>query len=116
MSQDFTREFVGEILVEKVNLDKATLNESVIFKERLLNDFEAGYNKIIVDLSKCSYIDSSIVGALVVLLKRLKTNDGKLKVVIPKRDSFQFLTSTGLDKILDLNNTLDEAIFSIGNN
>ena len=90
MTKDFTREFVGEILIEKVNLNKATLNEAVIFKEKLLNDFEAGYKKIIVDLSKCSYIDSSIVGALVVLLKRLKANDGKLKVVILREIHFNF--------------------------
>ena len=112
MNQDFTRELVGDILVEKINLDKATLNESVVFKERLLNDFDAGYKKIIVDLSKCSYIDSSIIGALVVLLKKLKPNDGKLKLVIPKRDSFQFLTSSGLDKMFDIRSTLDDAIFS----
>ena len=112
MSEDFTREFVGEILIEKVNLDRATLKESVIFKERLLNDVDTGYKKIIVDLSKCSYIDSSIVGALVVLLKSLKTSDGKLIVVIPKRDSFQFLTR--LDTMFTFSNTLNDAIISIG--
>lgn len=106
---------MGEILIEKVNLYKATLKESIIFKERLLNDFAAGYNKIIVDLSKCSYIDSSIIGAMVLLLKKLKANDGKLKVVISKRDSFQFLISSELDKMFDLNNTLDEAISNFGN-
>jgi anti-anti-sigma factor len=112
MSENFTREFAGEILIEKVNLDKATLTEAVMFKERLLNDSISGYRKIIVDFSNCSYVDSSIVGALVVLLKRLKTNDGKLIVVIPKSDSFQFLT--GLDKMFNFSNTLNEAIFSLG--
>ena len=113
MSQDFIREFAGEILIESVNLDRATRNESVVFKERLLNAFDSGYNNIIVDLSKCSYIDSSIVGALVVLLKKLKTNNGKLKVVIPKSSSFKFLTATGLERMFDIKNSLDEAIISL---
>jgi anti-anti-sigma factor len=116
VSEDFTREVVGEILIEKVNLDKATLKEAVAFKERLLNDSAAGYNKIIVDLSKCSYVDSSIVGALVVSLKKVKTSGGELKVVIPKSDSFQAFTSTGLARMFNLYNRLDEAILSFGNN
>jgi anti-anti-sigma factor len=116
VSEDLTREFVGEILIEKVNLDKATLKEAVTFKEHLLNDSAEGYNKIIVDFSKCSYVDSSIVGALVVLLKKVKTSGGELKVVIPKSDSFQLFTSSGLERMFNLYNTLDEAISSFGNN
>lgn len=112
MNEDFTREIVDEILVEKVNLDKATLKEAVKFKERLLDDATAGYSRIIVDFSKCSYIDSSIIGALVILLKKLKESNGELKVVIPKTDSFQFLTDTGLSKTFDLYHALNEAIYS----
>ena len=115
LNHDFTREFVGEILIEKIHLHRANLNEAIILNERLSNDFDEGYKKIIVDLSECSYIDSSIVGALVVLLKKLKTKGGKLKVVTSTSDSFQLLTSIGLDNTLDLNSSLDKAISGFGN-
>jgi len=112
--EDFTREFVGEILIEKVNLDRATLKEAVAFKERLLDDFSTGYNKIIVDFSKCNYIDSSLVGTLVVLVERLSKKSGELKVIIPKSDAFQFSTYIGLLRVFNLYHTLDEAINSFG--
>lgn len=78
---DFIRETHGDILVEIVNLTRATLKEAEEFKHRLLEDINHGWRKIIIDLSDCEFIDSTFLGALVVSLKKMTTLGGDLRLI-----------------------------------
>ena len=78
---DFIREEHGDILVEVVNLSRATLKEAEEFKRRLLGDINQGWRKIIIDLSDCEFIDSTFLGALVVSLKKMTTLGGDLRLI-----------------------------------
>ncbi len=78
---DFIREEHGDILVEVVNLSRATLKEAEEFKRRLLEDINQGWRKIIIDLSDCEFIDSTFLGALVVSLKKMTTLGGDLRLI-----------------------------------
>lgn len=109
---DFSREIIGDIVIEKVNLTRATVKEAQEFKERLFHDSLAGFNKIIVDFSNCTFIDSSMIGAMVVFLKRISEKGGELRVVIPDTEAFQVFAVTGLFRAFNLYKSLDEAINS----
>jgi anti-anti-sigma regulatory factor len=61
---DFIREVHGNILIEVVNLTRATLKEADEFKQILIEDISAGWRKVIVDLSECEFIDSTFLGTL----------------------------------------------------
>jgi anti-anti-sigma factor len=78
---DFFQEKHGVVLVEVVNITRATMKEAEEFKQILLKDIELGWRKIIVDLTDCEFIDSTFLGALVVSLKRIAGLGGDLKLV-----------------------------------
>lgn len=78
---DFTKEIIGDIMIEVVNLTRATLKEAEEFKLLLSQDIDSGWKKIIVDLSDCEFIDSTFLGALVVSLKKATSLGGDLKLV-----------------------------------
>lgn len=78
---DFTKELYGDVVVENVNLTRATLKEAEEFKKMLAEDIESGTRKIVVDLSECEFIDSTFLGALVVSLKKVTALSGDLKLV-----------------------------------
>lgn len=78
---DFTKEQLGDIVIEYVNISRATLKEADEFKKILVQDIEGGAKKIIVDLSDCEFIDSTFLGALVVSLKKVTSLGGDLRLV-----------------------------------
>src|SRR5690606_33875138 len=81
MFQEYIKEEVGDVIVEKVNLTRATLKEADEFRATLVRDIESGFKKIVVDLSDCEFIDSTFLGALVVSLKKITALGGDLKLV-----------------------------------
>lgn len=107
---DFEREVIGGVVIEKINMTRATVREAQKFKERLLDVSLRGSNRIIVDFSKCTYVDSSMIGAMVILLKRISEKGGELRVVIPEMEAFQVFTVTGLYRVFNLYKSVDEAL------
>lgn len=78
---DFTKELIDDIVIESVNLTRATLKEAEEFKITLSQDIDEGARKIVVDLSECEFIDSTFLGALVVSLKKVTGLGGDLRLV-----------------------------------
>ena len=108
--EDFKREIIGDIVIEKVKISRATVKEAQAFKDRLFSDSVSGYNKIIVDLTECTFVDSSMIGAMVVMLKRISQKGGELRVVIPETEAFQVFTVTGLFRAFNIYRTVEDAL------
>ena len=77
----FESEEYDNVLVEVVELTRATLNEAEEFKRRLAEDIEQGHKKIVADLSACEFIDSTFLGTLVISLKKVTSLGGDLRLV-----------------------------------
>ncbi|MGB3532040.1 MAG: STAS domain-containing protein [Microcoleaceae cyanobacterium] len=69
-------------------------------------------NNIILDLSKIDFVDSSGLGALVQLVKKVKTNDGTLQIVTNPRVT-QTVKMVRLEKFLSLQPSVDQAIANV---
>jgi len=110
--EDFTKEVVGDVLVEKVNFSRATFKEAQEFKDRLIYDILMNNEKIIIDLSSCEYIDSTFLGALVVILKKMADRSGEIKYVIPQPSALYLFKITGLYGVLNLYRNREEALQS----
>lgn len=55
-----------------------------------------------IDLEKLDYIDSTGLGVLISILKKLKTSNKELYLVNPKQNVEKIFNITGLDKIFNM--------------
>lgn len=78
---EYLTEVYEDVLVQTVDLTRATLKEADEFKTALSKIIDKGYRKIVVDLSQCEFIDSTFLGALVVMLKRITSLGGDMKLI-----------------------------------
>lgn len=109
---NFTREKLNDVLVEKVNLKRATYRETDEFKKLLFADIDNGVHKIVVDLNDCIFMDSTFLGSLINGLKRIKEKGGSIKIAAPQADAQALLDITGAVRVFDLYKTRDEAVES----
>ncbi len=78
-------------------------------KQQIITMLDSNITNIIVDLTNVEYLDSTALGVLIGGLKRLRERDGSLDLVIPNPRIRRIFEITGLDKIFDIHQTLDEA-------
>jgi anti-sigma B factor antagonist len=79
-------------------------------RDAALQLIERGATRLIVDLSQTEYMDSTALGTLVGLLKRLKESDGQLVIAAPQPRVRRLFTITGLDRIFPLRGDLEAAL------
>lgn len=65
---------------------------------------------LVVDLTDVGFIDSTGLGVLVTALKHVREVDGRLDVVVVSPRVLKVLAITGLDVVIPLHSTLDEAL------
>lgn len=109
---DFEKQMSGDILIEKVNLERATTIEAGIIKKRLIENIHVSKKKIIVDMSECLFIDEIFLGALVFSLKRAREAGGEIKLVISPSVLEKIPNITGFQKVFKNYPSVDEAIKS----
>ena len=68
-------------------------------KEQVLDQLERGDRKFIVDFSKTDYIDSSGLGVLVTLSKKIREQGGQLSLVSLSEDLRTLFELTKLDTL-----------------
>lgn len=73
---------------------------------------DAGNLFIAVDVQAVEFMDSSGLGVIVGAHKRLKGEEGELVLVSPNKQMRRILALTGLDQILTVSISVDEALRS----
>jgi len=68
------------------------------------------HNRIVIDLSKITYLDSAGLGVLVKSSGSVKQAAGKLLLAAPSEQVLNVIKLTSLDSILAIKPTVDEAI------
>jgi anti-anti-sigma factor len=69
----------------------------------------AGKEGVLLDLSEVEYMSSSAVGAVVCLCQQVRMNGGRMAVVAPDDRVHLLLEVAGLNQILDLCRSTEEA-------
>jgi anti-sigma B factor antagonist len=83
--------------------------------KRLLTDaIEAGKTRIVVDLTDAALMDSTALGVLIGARKRLRVRDGSLAVASSQPTILRILEVTGMDQVLDLHDTAEDALAAVG--
>jgi anti-anti-sigma factor len=99
----------GDVIVLRLQGPRATQLQVAQFHEQIKPLVEKESPRIILDLSLVEFIDSSFVGALVVVLKRCLGGGGDLKLcglTPPLRTLLEMLR---LNRVFDIQETEDSA-------
>ncbi|GAC1428656.1 MAG: anti-sigma factor antagonist BldG [Candidatus Velthaea sp.] len=88
------------------SLDIAT---SPTVRAALLEASERGDHRLIVDLSKVDFLDSTGLGAMIGAQRRAKEFDGDVRLVAKEGQILRLLRITGLMKVFSVYATLEDA-------
>jgi anti-sigma B factor antagonist len=82
-------------------------------KERMLALVAEGHDHLVCDLTSTEFLDSTALGALVSVLKRLRVKGGEMRLVCTSPSILKVFDITGLDRVFPIHASLDEATASL---
>ncbi len=101
----------GDVTVATVGMGELTSGMTDLLLEemkRLLENGQAA--KLVMDLSKVRFIDSVALGALVVLLRRIREAKGRMVLVGLSGHFLNVMTVTGLQRVFELQDSVPSAV------
>ena len=101
-----------KIIVVKLDVTVATLRDAQPFWDEFESNLLFRQDKIIVDLSSCNHVDSTFIGMVIKIFRKVKEGNGELKLVFPQMESTIQFWTLGITKIISCFNSLEEAINS----
>ena len=102
----------GEVSVVDLS-GKITIGEGdVVLRETVETLLKEGRSKIVLNLSRISYMDSAGIGELVACYKRSREKGGQLKLLNPSGKVYDLLQLTKLEEIFETFRDEGEAIQS----
>jgi anti-sigma B factor antagonist len=79
-------------------------------RQALIDLVSQGSTDIVVDMDRVDFLDSTGLGVLVGGLKRVKSGDGDLRLVVTQDRIMKIFDITGLSKVFPIHGSLDEAV------
>jgi anti-sigma B factor antagonist len=102
-----TRETQGALVVDVAG--EIDVYTSPKLRERLVGLVNDGAMNLVVNLEDVEFIDSTGLGVLVGVLKRIRTRGGSLGLVCHQDALLRVFTITGLEKVFSIYASTDEA-------
>ena len=99
----------GDVTVVAVT-GQLTVGNRQQLKDKVLAEVAFGARKVAVDFSDTSYIDSSGLGVLVSLSKKIREHSGELRLACLNEDLRILFELTKLDTLFRISDTLEEAL------
>ena len=78
-------------------------------REAIVTAVDAGHTRLVIDVRKVDFLDSTGLGVLVGALKRVRADGGSLDIVCTQERILKIFEITGLDKVFGLHATVEEA-------
>lgn len=107
---DYKKEIIDNVVLVTINISEASLNQSESFKKFLYDANEVTPPKLILDMAKIDYMDSSFIGALVAGLKNVLSRGGEMALININDDVMALFELTRLDKVFKICDNKEEAI------
>ena len=101
-----TPDWPGALIVARGELDVQSVPE---LRARLAEAIDGGTNRVVVDMAEVSFIDSVSLSALVGAQRKL-ADDGRLAIVAAHEYVRLILQATGLEQVLNVFASRDEAV------
>jgi len=81
-------------------------------KQKVLDELESGEKRFLIDFDRTGYIDSSGLGVLVSLSKKIREQGGELRLANLNEDLRTLFELTKLDTLFRIANSREEALSS----
>ena len=78
-------------------------------RQAIIDLVDGGANRIVVDMEKVDFLDSTGLGVLVGGLKRVKMKEGSLSIVTTQDKILKIFDITGLNKVFAIHPTVEAA-------
>jgi anti-sigma B factor antagonist len=102
-----TREVAGHTVVEvRGEVDVYTASR---LRERLIEIISGGADRVVADLTRVDFLDSTGLGVLVGALRRLRLAGGELRVVCNSEKLLKIFRITALDRVFTLYDSVEAA-------
>ena len=101
----------GEVVVVDVEGQLVVGNRNE-FKQKVLDELERGARKVLIDFARTGYIDSSGLGVLVTLSRRIREEGGELRLANLNDDLKTLFELTKLDTLFQISDTKERALQS----
>jgi anti-anti-sigma factor len=112
---EIIEEVIDDIIIEIINFDRATIQEAEELKNNVNEKIRQGYKKIVIDLSTVEFLDSTFLGVIVNVLKKVAKLGGDLKLVGFKPVVRSMFELTRLFRVFESYSELQDAIKSFHN-
>ena len=99
----------GSFEVVKINLKRAVIDYVSEFKDYIAKNHDKLEQDLILDFSETSFIDSSFLGSVISLLKKVKLGKGNLSLVINSSKITVLLPVKDISKIINIYPTVNDA-------
>ena len=107
----FTVTHQGDISIVDVEGQLIVGNRQEL-KQRVLDEMDKGTRKVLVDFARAGYIDSSGLGVLVSLAKKIRDMGGDLRLANLNDDLQTLFELTKLDTLFQISETRERALES----
>jgi anti-sigma B factor antagonist len=97
---EFTTERVGDDTVVLRGEGRLNMVSAPTLRETVKSCIESGRPRVVVDMSRIPFMDSSGLGALISCLKSAREASGDLRIVSPSNQVSMVLTLSKVDSIL----------------
>jgi anti-anti-sigma factor len=108
----FKLEIAEGIAIVKVDIPSATLREAKPMWELFESEMIFDWKKIIIDLTACTFIDSTFIGMIIKIFRRVNEKESQMKLVFPQITDIESFRVVGITKILECFNSVENAIKS----
>ena len=109
---NFSISTIDDISIVKVDISAATQRDSQALWDKMAEDSIFDQLKIIVDLTPCTFIDSTFIGMIVKIFRRVSEKDSRLKLAFPQITNLESFRVIGITKIVECFSSLEDAIES----
>lgn len=105
----FTLKKNGDVVVFDVEGQLIVGNRQEL-KQKVLDELEKGERKFLIDFAQTGYIDSSGLGVLVSLSKKIREHGGELRLADLNDDLQTLFELTKLDTLFQISETRERAL------
>lgn len=96
--------------IVRINRLRASAEEANNFQKFMMEYIEKGYSEFIIDFSNCEFMDSTFLGAVIIVTKKINLDDGSLVLVADPKKLKVLHALVELSKILKVYTTMDDAL------